>query len=145
MARNSGACKHYRAIARKVHIEIRLLIAEDHPAVRASLASLLSEEDDFTVVGECENGSQAVDVAGRLYPDVVLMDVNMPVMDGLAATQALKESDSDARVVILSAQGPPAREKAIAAGAHGFVRKGAKLEKLLCCLRSAAVRCSCCL
>src|SRR4051794_39497820 len=65
---------------------IRVLLVDDHPLVRRTLAEALSDEDDLTVVGECEDGSQVLEAATRLRPDVVFMDLSMKVMDGLAAT-----------------------------------------------------------
>jgi DNA-binding NarL/FixJ family response regulator len=81
---------------------IRVLVVDDHPSVRAVLAELLADEDDLTVVGECEDGSQVVAATSRLRPDVVLMDLSMPVMNGLAATEALRATDPAPRIVVLA-------------------------------------------
>jgi DNA-binding NarL/FixJ family response regulator len=119
--------------------DIRVLLVDDHALVREMLAELLSQEADLTVVGECEDGSQVVDAAARLHPDVVVMDLNMPVMDGLAATEALRSVHSESRVVVLTADGNAARERAAAAGASAVVPKGAEADALLHCVRCVAL------
>src|SRR5918993_1622259 len=105
------------------HSPIRVLVVDDSPAVRAALAARLSDEDDLTVVGECEDGSQVVEAAARLHPDVVFMDLSMPVMDGIAATQALRAADPEARVIVLTGEDSGARPDAVAAGASALVPK----------------------
>src|SRR4051794_10450475 len=123
---------------------IRVLLADDHPWVRASLTELLSDEDDLTVVGECEDGSQVLEAAARLQPDVVLMDLSMPVMNGLAATEALRAAQPEPRVVVLTGEGPTARPKVAAAGAHALLPKDARADALLRCLRAVVDSCGCC-
>jgi len=122
---------------------VRVLLVDDNAWVRSALNDLLSAEDDVTVVGECEDGSQVVEAAARLRPDVVLMDLAMPVMDGLAATAALQDAQSEARVVVLTAEGPGAGSRASAAGAHALVPKDAHPDALLHCLRTVAGDCDC--
>jgi len=125
--------------ARRDHPQgIRVLLVDDHPLVRRTLAEALSDEDDLIVVGECEDGSQVVEAAARLRPDVVCMDVSMPVMDGLAATEALRAARSEARVVVLTGEGSDVRARAVAAGARALVPKGTRLGPLLRCLRTVA-------
>src|ERR671913_1059132 len=109
---------------------IRVLVVDDHPAVRAALAARLSDEDDLTVVGECEDGCEVVEAAIRLRPDVVFMDLSMPVMDGLAATEALRAARSETRVIVLTGEGSSARSEALAAGADALVPKGTRLHAL---------------
>jgi DNA-binding NarL/FixJ family response regulator len=121
--------------------DIRVLVVDDHELVRTTLSELLSDEDDVTVVGECEDGSQVVEAASRLQPDVVLMDLSMPVMDGVAATEALRAADPGPRVVVLTAEGAGAKARVEAAGAHALVPKGVGADALLSCLRT--VRCGC--
>lgn len=118
--------------------DIRVLLVDDHPLVRRTLAAALSEEDDLTVVGECDDGSQVVEAAARLRPDVVFMDVSMPVMDGFAATRALAASQPQARVIVLTGEDCEARSRAVVAGAHALVPKDARLGALLRCLRAVA-------
>ena len=118
--------------------EIRVLVVDDHPDVRRTLAEALSDEDDLTVVGECEDGSQVVEAAERLRPDIVFMDLSMPVMGGVAATEALRAVRSPARVIMLTGEGPEARSRAGVAGARALVPKGTRLGPLLRCLRTVA-------
>jgi DNA-binding NarL/FixJ family response regulator len=127
-----------QATSRSAPAPIRVLVVDDHQAVRTALAARLSDEDDLTVVGECEDGSQVVDVATRVRPDVVFMDLSMPVMDGLAATEALRGEDPGSRVIMLTADGAGIRERAAAAGARAVVPKGTPAERLLRCLRTVA-------
>ncbi|MGY1794008.1 response regulator transcription factor [Geodermatophilus sp. SYSU D00525] len=122
-----------------VSAEIRVLLVDDHPHLRRTLSEALSEEGDLVVVGECEDGSQVVEAAARLRPDVVCMDLSMPVMDGLAATAALRAAQPEARVVVLTAEAREARLEARAAGAHALVPKGTRLHALLRCVRTVAV------
>jgi DNA-binding NarL/FixJ family response regulator len=98
----------------------------------------LSDEDDLMVVGECADGSQVVDAAARLHPDVVCMDLSMPVMDGLAATEAVRAARLDVRVVVLTGS-PTTPREAVAAGADALVPKSARPDALLRCLRTVAV------
>ena len=130
--------------ARDISADIRVLVVDVHPWVRAMLAELLSGEDGLTVVGECEDGSQVVEAAARLRPDVVLMDLSMPVMNGLAATEALRAAQSEARIVVLTGEGRAARPKVAAAGADALVPKGVRPEALMHCLRTVVVGCKCC-
>jgi DNA-binding NarL/FixJ family response regulator len=116
---------------------IRVLIVDDHPQVRSMLQEILDDEHDLAVVGECEDGSQVVEVAERLRPDVVCMDMSMQVMDGLDATEALRAARSPARVVMLTA-GPTSPSEAAAAGADALVPKGARSDVLLHCVRAVA-------
>jgi DNA-binding NarL/FixJ family response regulator len=123
---------------------IRVLLVDDHPGVRASLAELLSDEDDLTVVGECEDGSQVVDAVSRLHPDVVLMDLSMPVMNGLAATEAVRAVEPEPRIVVLTGEGAAAEPKVVAAGAHALLSKSGRSDALLGCLRTVVLGCRCC-
>jgi DNA-binding NarL/FixJ family response regulator len=118
---------------------IRVLVVDDHPAVRTALTARLSDEDDLTVVGECEDGSQVVEAATRLRPDVVFMDLSMPVMDGLAAAEALRDGRLGAQVIMLTADDVAARAGAAVAGARAVVPKGTPMARLLHCLRTVAV------
>jgi DNA-binding NarL/FixJ family response regulator len=119
--------------------DIRVLVVDDHPMVRTALTEVLAEQDGVTVVGECENGSQVVEATQRLNPDVVCMDMSMPVMTGLDATEALRAAGADVRVVVLSAEASP-RSHVAAAGADALVPKTARPDALLRCLRAVATR-----
>jgi DNA-binding NarL/FixJ family response regulator len=137
-----GACTHDAAGSGPR--EIRVLVVDDHPLVRAALVERLSDEVDLTVVGECEDGSQVLPTAARVLPDVVVMDLSMPVMDGLAATQALRAAYPQPRVVMHTASGSEVRSQVAVAGAHALVPKGIRLDDLLGCVRAVAVGCGCC-
>jgi DNA-binding NarL/FixJ family response regulator len=123
---------------------IRVLVVDDHPWVRTALSEMLEDEDDVTVVGECEDGSEVVDAVTRLSPDVVLMDLSMPVMNGLAATEALRALPSAPRIVVFTGEGADVRPEVAAAGADALVPKTARADVLLGCLRTVAVGCRCC-
>jgi DNA-binding NarL/FixJ family response regulator len=116
---------------------VRVLIVDDHPLVRATLAEVLAQEDGVTVVGECADGAQVVETAARLRPDVITMDLSMPGMGGLAATEALRAAGHDVRVVVLTAE-PSARSEVAAAGADALLPKSARSDVLLGCLRAVA-------
>jgi DNA-binding NarL/FixJ family response regulator len=117
---------------------IRVLLVDDQPMVRRALADVLSDEHDISVVGECEDGSQVVEAAARLDPDVIFMDLSMPVVDGLSATEALRAARPEARVIVLTGEGNGVRGEAAAAGAHALVPKEVRLGALLRCLRAVA-------
>jgi DNA-binding NarL/FixJ family response regulator len=116
---------------------IRLLLVDDHVFVRTALAETLSEEADLTVVGACVDGSQVVEATTRLKPDVVCMDVSMPMMNGFEATEALRTAKLDVRVVLLTA-GTTTPLAAAAVGADALVPKSGRPAHLLSCLRSIA-------
>jgi DNA-binding NarL/FixJ family response regulator len=119
---------------------IRLVLVEDHPVVRVGLERLLANEDDIEVVGTAQNGAEAVELVAKVECDVVLMDLSMPVMDGVEATQKIVEAhDGAVRVVILTSFS--AREDIIAAldaGASGYLLKDAEPQELLAGVRAAA-------
>jgi DNA-binding NarL/FixJ family response regulator len=141
VAADISVCPHYPGVRSGT---VRVLVVDDHVGVRTALVELISLTPDLTVVGECGDGSEVVPAVQRLRPDVVLMDVQMPVMDGLTATRELLAADPDARVVILTSKAAVA-PAALAAGARGFVSKEDDPMLLLRCIRSVAVGCSCCL
>lgn len=118
---------------------IRVLLAEDHPMVRTGLEELLGSEDGIEVVAALGNGQEAVEAIGEASPDVILLDISMPVMDGIEATRRIVEADPDARVVILTASdGRDQIMAAIDAGALGYLLKDAEPEELLEGIRAAA-------
>lgn len=118
---------------------IRVLLVDDHRVVRAGLTSLLGAAADIEVVGEAADGAQAVEVAASVEADVVLMDLSMPVMDGVAATRGLLADHPQLRVVVLTSFSDQARVRdALAAGAIGYVLKDCTPDELLAAIRSAA-------
>lgn len=119
---------------------IRLLIADDHPVVRAGLAGLFADEEGFEVVGQAADGAQAVELAAREKPDVVLMDLRMPVIDGVAATARIVASGTDApRVLILTTYETDDQIlAAIEAGAAGYLLKAAPQDEIVAGIRLVA-------
>jgi DNA-binding NarL/FixJ family response regulator len=110
---------------------LRVLIVEDHELARFGLSMTLSEIATITIVAEAENGRIGVDKALELKPDVVLMDIGMPVMDGITATHEIKAKQPDIRVVILTSISNPEEVLAsLAAGADAYCMKDIKIERL---------------
>jgi DNA-binding NarL/FixJ family response regulator len=119
---------------------IRVLVVDDHGVVRAGLDQLLSATPGVEVVGRATDGLDAVDQAGALQPDVVLMDLSMPVLDGVEATRRIVAAGGPSRVVILTSFSDQDRVlAAIDAGARGYVLKDAEPDELVRAIRAAAV------
>lgn len=118
---------------------VRVLIADDHAVVREGLNLFLEETDEIEIVGEARDGVEAVSAAQKLNPDVILMDVMMPRMDGIEALRRIKESGVPARVLMLTtfAEETHVRE-AIQAGAIGYLMKDVLKPELLAAIRAAA-------
>lgn len=121
-------------------MSIRVLVVDDQELVRAGFILILDSQDDIEVVGETANGADAVDEVKRLRPDVVLMDIRMPKMDGLEATRILRaDKQSDIRVLILTTFDPDEYVyQALRAGASGFVLKDIPPYELLAAVRVVA-------
>jgi DNA-binding NarL/FixJ family response regulator len=118
---------------------IRLLIADDHPVVRDGLRAMLATQPDMELVGEAATGNQAVERARALHPDVVLMDLQMPGLDGPAAIAALREQAPEVRVLVLTTYGTDADiARAVDAGVTGYLLKDAPREQLFGAIRAAA-------
>ena len=118
---------------------IRLLIADDHPVVRDGLRGILEASGEFEVAGEASNGREAVDRAAALQPDVVLMDLRMPVLDGVSAIKLLAEKGIAARVLVLTTFDTDTDVvPAIEAGATGYLLKDSPPDELLRGVRAAA-------
>jgi DNA-binding NarL/FixJ family response regulator len=118
---------------------IRVVIADDHGLVRAGLAQLLAGAEDIEVVAAASGGREAVELAAEARPDVVLMDLSMPDLDGIAATRALRERAPDSHVVVLTSFSDRQRIlDALDAGAVGYLLKDAEPDELLRGIRAAA-------
>ena len=117
---------------KKNKTKIKILIVDDHPVVRKGLLSCLAVKENLKIVGEAANGTEALRLVKELAPDIVLMDMSMPEMDGLAATEALRKVASQAKVLILSMQSNrDAVLRIIKAGARGYVLKDASTDELV--------------
>ncbi|MGW0760263.1 response regulator [Streptomyces sp. NPDC002814] len=118
---------------------IRVLLADDHPVVRDGLAAVLATQPDLTVVGEAATGAEAVRRTASLAPDVVLMDLQMPDMDGTAATAAIRAAHPQVRVLVLTTYDTDADiTAAIDAGAVGYLLKDTGRHELCEAVRTAA-------
>jgi DNA-binding NarL/FixJ family response regulator len=107
----------------------RVLIADDRPHSRRGLRAVLDLRSEIVVIGEAEDGREAIRLVEELRPDVVLMDVKMPVLDGLEATRCIKEQWPEVRVVVLTIH-PAYRAEALAIGADAFLVKGGPARDL---------------
>jgi two-component system nitrate/nitrite response regulator NarL len=115
----------------------RILLVDDQPLFRSAIASLLDGQDDLEVIGEADNGLDGVEKAAVLKPDLVLMDVEMPVMDGVEATRLLREQQPDVKVVVLTVSDSDEHVfEAIRIGAHGYLLKNLRPEQLYDMIRS---------
>jgi DNA-binding NarL/FixJ family response regulator len=108
---------------------------DDHALVRRGFATLLAGEPDLEVVGEADNGQRAIELTRQLTPDVILMDVSMPVMNGVDATRAIHEEFPSVRVIGLSMLEEAQSEAMLQAGAVGYLRKSDSAEALLAVIR----------
>ena len=116
--------------------KIRILLADDHLVVRMGIASILSFEKDFEVVGETDNGADAVRLAHELKPDVVLMDLKMPQLSGADATMQIHAADSGAKVLILTTFGTSTElKKAMDGGAAGALLKNSSQAEIIDAIR----------
>lgn len=116
---------------------IKLMLVDDQTLVRQGLASLLSLEDDFEIVGHAGHGQEAVNVCQSVGPDVILMDIRMPVMDGVAATKAIREKNQDVKILVLTTFDEDEYiVQAMSAGASGYLLKDAPTEQLAAAIRS---------
>ena len=118
---------------------IRLLIADDHPVVRTGLLGMLGGQPDLEVVGQAATGTEAVELAAQLRPDVVLMDLRMPEMDGVAAISAIRERQPETHILVLTTYDTDADIlRAIEAGATGYLLKDCPRDELYRAVRAAA-------
>ena len=133
----SGVCNHLRGQWVEASV-IRVMVVDDHEFVRSMMCELVDGTDDMQVVGEAPDGVQALPVARQTRPDVVLMDLSMPIMNGIDATREVTASMPDVRVIVLttSTNGQDVHDAA-AAGAIGFLSKGADPDDVLDAIRAA--------
>lgn len=118
---------------------IRIIIADDHPIVRSGLKAILASQPDFELVANVENGAAAVSASASLHPDVVLLDLQMPNMDGVTAIAHLQKQNPPARIIILTTYDTDADVlRALEAGACGYLLKDTHPEELFRAIRSAA-------
>jgi DNA-binding NarL/FixJ family response regulator len=118
-------------------VTIRILIAEDQRIVREGLRAVLEDEDEIAIVGEAANGQEAIELFAQLQPDVVLMDLQMPVVDGPEATRRIRERSPDARILVLTTYATDEFIfKALRAGAQGYLLKDASANELLDAIHS---------
>jgi len=110
---------------------IQIVVVDDHPVLRDGLTAVLSTQPDFIVIGEAENGAEAVRKVVELRPDVVMLDLEMPEMDGVETLHRLREDDPDIRVIVFTAFDTDERIlAAVRAGAQGYLLKGAPREQI---------------
>jgi len=123
----------------KAERKIRILVADDHFVVRMGLLGVVNTEPDMEVVGEAADGAQAVELFRKLNPDLVLMDLRMPVKDGVIATREIKTKYPEARILMLTTyDGDTDIHRAMQAGAQGYVLKNSTGDKLIPALRAVA-------
>jgi len=116
--------------------KIVVLLADDHPMFLAGVASIIELERDITIVGQAADGRQAVELWRKHRPDVTLVDLRMPVLDGVGVISAIRHEDSSARLVVLTTYDSDNDiYRAIKAGARGYLLKDARREELLDCIR----------
>lgn len=118
---------------------IRVMLVDDHAVVRSGLGAFLSVHPDLELVGEAENGEQAVLSVGRLRPDIILMDLMMPVMDGVSATVAIKKQHPAIQIIVLTSfQEDELVQSALRAGAVGYLMKNVTAYELIVAIRAAS-------
>jgi DNA-binding NarL/FixJ family response regulator len=117
---------------------IRLLIADDHPVFRYGLKALLEAEPGFEIIAEASNGEQAVKLAKEIQPDVILMDITMPDLNGIEATRAILAEDPDIGILMVTMVDDASMFAAMRAGARGYLLKGAEGEETIRAIRAVA-------
>jgi DNA-binding NarL/FixJ family response regulator len=119
--------------------DVRVVVCDDHPVYRQGLRALFAEVDGITVVGEAASGEEALELVAQTAPDVVIMDLHLPGVSGVAATQQLLERDPELGVLVLTMfEDDTSLLAALRAGARGYVVKGADHEEILTAIRAVA-------
>ena len=117
--------------------KIRILVADDHPMLREGLVAVLATQPDFDVVGEAADGSEVVRLAEKLRPDVILLDLEMPGVDGVAALEGLRDAGSEVRAIVFTAYDTDERIlRSLRAGARGYLLKGASRAEIFDAIRT---------
>jgi DNA-binding NarL/FixJ family response regulator len=116
---------------------IRILVADDHPMLREGLVAVLSTQPDFDIIGEAADGAEVVRLAEALRPDVILLDLEMPGVDGVAALEGLRDAVSEARAIVFTAYDTDERIlRSLRAGARGYLLKGASRQEIFDAVRT---------
>lgn len=117
--------------------KITLLVADDHPMLREGLVAVLDTQEDFEVVGEASDGAEVVRLTGELLPDVILLDLEMPGTDGVAALERLRDAGSEAKAIVFTAYDTDERILgSLRAGARGYLLKGASRQEIFSAIRT---------
>ena len=117
-------------------VAIRIIVVDDHPIVRDGLVTILGTQPDFDVVGEAGGGQEAIDLVTQLSPDVMLLDLEMPELDGVAVLQTLRDRDIATNAIVFTAFDTDERIlEAVQAGARGYLLKGAERQELFEAIR----------
>jgi DNA-binding NarL/FixJ family response regulator len=120
-----------------VEEKVRILVADDHPMLREGLVAVLATQPDFDVVGEAADGSEVVRLAEKLRPDVILLDLEMPGVDGVAALERLRDAGAEARAIVFTAYDTDERIlRSLRAGARGYLLKGASRVEIFDAIRT---------
>jgi DNA-binding NarL/FixJ family response regulator len=118
---------------------LRVFVADDHPIVRGGLRAVIEGERDMVVVGEAGDGLSAVEAVAALRPDVVVMDLSMPKLDGIEAARRIREACNETKVIVLTADHDPVRlKRSLSAGTSGYVLKRAGADDLVRAIRAVA-------
>jgi DNA-binding NarL/FixJ family response regulator len=120
--------------------EIRILIVDDHPVVRTGLASMLATQPNFRVVGAASTGEEALAMLGQVHPDIMLLDLRMPGMNGVETLQAMQRCALPPRVIVLTSfETDEDVYRAVQAGAHGYLLKSTMQQEMIAAIRAVSI------